>query len=72
MELYRVRKYESVQVYFKLGAPATAQRAWFLKIVPVWMSVATYVCMFVCVRPKRLLITSGVMWQDTNPMYMVG
>ena len=43
-------------------------RAWFLKIVFVRMSV----CVFVCVSPPpRLLITSGVMWLDMDPMQSV-
>ena len=37
---------------------------WFLKII----SVQTFVC--VCL-PLRLLITSGVMWRDMDPMRLV-
>ena len=54
---------------FKPGArwPAPV-RAWFLEIV----SVQTSVCVFVCVcPPPRLLITSGVMWRDMDPMRLV-
>ena len=43
-------------------------RAWFLKIVSVRMSVCVCVC--VC-PPLRLLITSGVMWHDMDPMRLV-
>ena len=38
--------------------------AWFLKIDPMWMSVC------VCPAP-RLLITSGLMWHDMNPIQLV-
>ena len=48
-----------------LGRPA---HGWFLKIT----SVQTSVCVFVCVcLPLRLLITSGVMWHDIDPMRLV-
>ena len=40
--------------------------AWFLRIV----SVRMYVCVFVCL-PPRLLITSGVMWSDIDPIQSV-
>ena len=43
-------------------------RAWFLKIVPVQMSVC--VCVFVC-PPPRLLITSGVIWHDMDSIRLV-
>ena len=45
-------------------------RAWFLKIVSMWMSVCVHFCVFTCVcvcvflcvcPPLRLLISSGVM-----------
>ena len=39
-------------------------RTWFLRIV---LSVSVYVCVFVCL-PPRLLITSGVMWCDIDPI----
>ena len=44
-------------------------RTWFLKIVPVRMSV----CVFcVCLCPSlRLYITSGVMWHDMDPIRLV-
>ena len=28
-------------------------------------------CVCVCVRPQKLLITSGVMWRDMDPMRLV-
>ena len=46
----------------------------FLKIVSVWTSacVCVYVCVFVCVclcvSAPRLLIISGVMWHDMDPI----
>ena len=46
-------------------------RAWFLKIVSVRMSVCVFVCACVCVRPPRLLITSGMMWHDMDPIRLV-
>ena len=48
-------------------------RAWFLKIDPVWI-VCMCMCVFasVCVYPPpRLLITSGVMWHDIDPIQLV-
>ena len=50
---------------FKPGVRWPAH-AWFLKYVYVRMSV----CVFVC-PPPRLLITSGVMWRDMDPMRLV-
>ena len=44
-------------------------RAWFLEIDPVRERL--YVCLRVCVcvcPPLRLLITSGVMWRDMDPI----
>ena len=40
-------------------------RAWFLEIVPVRTSVC------VCVSAPRLLITSGRMWRDMDPIRLV-
>ena len=48
---------------FKPGRPA---RTWFLEIVSVQTSVCVCVC--VCVSAPRLLITSGVMWRDMDPI----
>ena len=45
-------------------------RALFLEIVPVRTSVCVFVCVFVC-PPPRLLITSGVMWHDMDPIRLV-
>ena len=48
-------------------------RAWFLKIDPVrivGMRVRVCACVCVCPRP-RLLITSGVIWCDTNLIRLV-
>ena len=42
-------------------------RTWFLRIV---LSVSVYVCVFVC-SPPRLLITSGVMWCDIDPIRLI-
>ena len=47
--------------------------AWFLKVDPVRIvSMCVYVCvcvcMCVCVSTPRLLITSGVMWRDIDPI----
>ena len=44
--------------------------AWFLEVVPVRTSVCVCVCVCVCL-PPRLLITSGVMWRDMNPIRVV-
>ena len=44
-------------------------RAWFFEIDPVRERL--YVCLRVCVcvcPPPRLLITSGVMWRDMDPI----
>ena len=41
--------------------------AWFLKIVSVQMSA----CVFVHVSAPRLLITSGMMWCDMDPIRLV-
>ena len=41
-------------------------RAWFLRTV----SVRMYACVFVC-PPPRLLVTSGVMWCDIDPIRLV-
>ena len=52
-------------------------RAWFLKVEPmriVSMRVCLCVCVCVCVcvcPPPRLLITSGVMWRDIDPIRLV-
>ena len=52
-------------------------RAWFLKIVSVRMCVCVFVCVCMCVcvcvcvcvcPPQRLLITSGMMWRDMDPI----
>ena len=55
--------------------------AWFLKIDPKWIvsmcvcvcvcvSVCLCVCVFVC-PPPRLLITSGLMWHNMDPIQLV-
>ena len=43
-------------------------RAWFLRIASVRESMRVCVC--VCL-PPRLLITSGVMWCDIDPIRLV-
>ena len=46
-------------------------RAWFLRIASVResMRVCVFACVCVCVcPPPRLLITSGVMWCDIDPI----
>ena len=46
-------------------------KSWFLKIVSVRTSVFVFVCVFVCLcvcPPLRLLITSGVIWCDMDPV----
>ena len=46
-------------------------RTWFHKIYPVQI-INMHGCVYVCVRPRlRLLITSGVMWHDMNPIQLV-
>ena len=48
--------------------------AWFLNIASVHKSmfVCVCVCVFACVcPPPRLLITSGVMWCDIDPIRLV-
>ena len=42
-------------------------RTWFLKVNPVWI---ISVCVCVC-PPPRLLITSGVIQHDMNPIRLV-
>ena len=45
---------------------------WFLRIVSVHKCL--YACLHVCVcvcLPLRLLITSGMMWHDIDPMWLV-
>ena len=50
------------------GRPACT---WFLKIDPVRI-IGMCVCMCVCVSlPPRLLITSGVIWCDMDPIRLV-
>ena len=49
-------------------------RVWFLIIVSVRTSVCVFVCVFVCLcvrPPPRLLITSGVIWHDIDPIRLV-
>ena len=43
-------------------------RAWFLRIASVreWLYACVFVC--VCVSAPRLLITSGVIWYDIDPI----
>ena len=59
----------------KLLNQARAGHSWFLKIDPVRvisMCVCLRVCVCVCVYPPtRLLVTSGVMWQDMDPIRLV-
>ena len=43
-------------------------RAWFLRVASVRKSMLMCVC--VCL-PPRLLITSGVMWCDIDPIRLV-
>ena len=47
--------------------------AWFLKIDPVRIvSMCMCVCVCVCVCPlPRLLITSGMMWSNIDPIQLV-
>ena len=46
--------------------------AWCLRIVSVRMYACACVCVCVCVCvPPRLLITSGVMWCDIDPIRLV-
>ena len=45
-------------------------RAWFLRIASVRESMRVCVCVCVCL-PPRLLITSGVMWCDIDPIRLV-
>ena len=48
-------------------------RAWFLEIDSVRivsMCVCLHVCVCVCL-PPRLLITSGMMWHDIDPIRLV-
>ena len=46
--------------------------SWFLKIVSVQMSVCVFVCLCVNVcLPLRLLITSGIVWRDMDPIRLV-
>ena len=46
-------------------------RSWFLKIDPAWI-FSIYVCVCLCeCPPPRLLITSGVLWHDIDPIWLV-
>ena len=47
-------------------------RAWFLRIASVCerLYACVYVCVCVC-PPPRLLITSGMMWYDIDPIWLV-
>ena len=49
-------------LFFKPGARRPT-RAWFLRIASVRESMRVCVC-----PPPRLLITSGVMWCDIDPI----
>ena len=59
----------------QVSASLWPAHTWFLKIVSVWTSVCVFVCVCLlcaCVcPPPRLLITSGMMWRDKNPIRLV-
>ena len=61
--------YICIHIYFivKLFAGHRPALTWFLKTDSVQMSVCVCVCVRVCLFP-RLLITSGVMWCDIDPI----
>ena len=42
--------------------------AWFLRIASVCECLYACVCVFACVSVPRLLITSGMMWCDIDPI----
>ena len=53
--------------------PAPGRRAWILEIDPmriISMCVCVCVCVYVC-SLLRLLITSGVMWRDIDPIWLI-
>ena len=63
-------KCSSSELTFKPGTRQPQAGACLVsKSDPMWMSVC--VCVFACVSAPRLLITSGVMWHDMNPIQLV-
>ena len=69
----------SIKNYCPISLLLNQARAWFLKIHPVrivCMCMCVCVCLRVCVcvcvcPPPRLLITSGMMWRDIDPIRLV-
>ena len=62
-------------LHFKPGVRRPSAHAWFLRIVSVRECLYVCVCVFAyaclhvrVVPPPRLLITSGVMWCDIDPI----
>ena len=61
------KTHKSMQLaIFKPGVPACDWDTWFLKIVYVQKSVSVCLC-----PPRRLLITSGVIWHAIKPRWLV-
>ena len=60
------------QGWFLNQVCASLSHTWFLNIDPVQIvSMCVCVCLCVCVSAPRLLITSGVMWCDMDPIRLV-
>ena len=74
IEYYLVHCYQLNSILLnQVRAGLWPARAWFLEIDPVRivsMCVWLRVCVCVC-PPPRLLITSGMMWHDIDPIRLV-
>ena len=62
---HKIVSIASIGVRFINQARAGRRAPGFLKL---FLCGRLYVCLCVCVRPPRLVITSGVMWQDMDPI----
>ena len=64
-----------ILIVIKPGVPAAGQSApGFFKLILCGSSVCVCLCMCVCVcvcPPPMLLIISGVMWRDIDPIRLV-
>ena len=62
-----VFRYKNINLLNQAHASLWPAYVWFLKIDPVQI---VSICVCVC-PPPRLLITSGVMWRDIDPIRLV-